>query len=168
MIKISILLFLLSFQAIADVQVCGRVAQIMGGMVDHKWIETDSVSAGMGSNNPNIEQIGDTFEAPFITDVYVVDHSDQQEEYCQKLKHVDEDCVNRELTIGRYLGTFNPLNHCQAFVAEVIETCESEARKEARSWITTELAKARGPRETIPLNRRKKNKIQRLKREYGL
>ena len=166
--NLILFLVLLSSQGFAGVKVCGREAQLLWGIVDHKWIETDSISAGMGSNYQYTTQTGDSFEAPFITDVYVVDHSSQQSEYCHELKYVNEDCVNHELTIGKYLGTFNPFNHCQAFVEEVVEACELEERKIARKWILKELYKIRGPKRTGVLRKKVRAQIEQLKYQYGL
>ena len=155
----------------AEVKVCKRAAQLMFGWVDHKWIETDEVSAGMGSGNPLIDQIGDTFEAPFITEVFIVDHLGQNPEQCDGISYVDEDCVNNELQIGKYLGRFHPLNHCQKFVKTIIDKCETEERSMARveyRKLRMLLLKSKQQSFDINLNGDEYSRMIGLKEEYDL
>lgn len=114
-----------SINSFAVVQNCYRKAQIMGGVVNHHWIKTDTKTAGMGSGNSQ-EQIGDRFEAPYTTHVFVIDHSDQEALNCKEIKDVDEDCVNAQLDIGKPLGRFNLINNCQTYVSSVLKRCSTK------------------------------------------
>ena len=117
-VLVTILSSLSSFSAVED---CSRKAQIMGGVVNHHWLKTDTKVAGMGSGYDG--PIGDRFEAPYKTHVFVIDHSNQVAEKCREIAGVDEDCVNEKLDIGQYLGRFNLINNCQAFVSKILREC---------------------------------------------
>jgi RHS repeat-associated protein len=107
------------------VQRCCRAARIIAGLVDHCWLKTDTLSAGM-NDSPSCSQAGADYNAsglPF-TKVYVSDAScEQPNKPCQTIPDVDEGCVNRELAIGRELGRFTPGNNCQSFVRDVLQKC---------------------------------------------
>lgn len=114
----------LSTNAYSSVELCHRKAEIARGLVDHYWLKTDTKEAGMGSEVLNEGgQIGDQFEAPYSTKVYIVDHSGQTPLSCKVLTEVDEDCVNEKLDIGKYLGRFTLINNCQTFTRRIIEKC---------------------------------------------
>ena len=109
------------------VQVCCRKAEILFGWFRHCWIKTDTITAGMASSPQCRANVGDDYEPPFITPTYVSDHSCETPDTCTDLPphfNVDEDCVNRELNIGKPLGGFDPfVNNCQQFTARVIKRC---------------------------------------------
>lgn len=115
----------LSINSFAAVEDCYRKAQIMGGVVNHHWIKTDTKIAGMGSGAVE-GQIGDRFETPYTTHVFVIDHSDQVAKACKEIKDIDEDCVNAELDLGKPLGRFNLVNNCQTFVSQVLKKCSTK------------------------------------------
>lgn len=129
--KAIILLFtlLLSLELLAEVEVCSRKAQVAFGIFSHMWIKTEKVIAGMGGQIFDGEMIGDVMELPYITDVFVRDHSHEIAEKCEIKKGVDEECVNDQLDIGRYLGKWRMLNQCQTFVASVIDKCTTPEQK---------------------------------------
>ncbi|CUI05435.1 Rhs family protein [Janthinobacterium sp. CG23_2] len=113
------------------VSVCKRAADLPGPMkyVDHNWIKTDSVEAGMGENPGEIPAQGNS-SLPFAQ-TQVVDHAGQSQAKgatCEPKKDVDEDCVNKKLTMGRATGRWSPYNQCQSFVQDVIREC-STAKK---------------------------------------
>ena len=114
-----------------DVQICGAPAQILGGLVDHQWIKTDTKEAGAQGPEDNA---GDQFEAPYITDLFITDHSGDSQNRegasCEAVKSVDEDKVNELLDIGKGLGKFSSFNHCQSFVRDVIR--QSRITKQTR------------------------------------
>lgn len=107
------------------VQQCCRKAEILFGKVEHCWIKTDTVTAGMASNPKCRVGVGDNAELPYVTDVYVSDHSCEIGAQCTDIPwDVDEECVNREMKIGTALGSFNLVtNSCQTFVNEVLNKC---------------------------------------------
>ena len=60
---------------------------------------------------------------PF-TPVFVSEHACDTPDRCEDLHDVDEECVNRELAIGRHLGRFLPgYNDCQTFAESVFKKC---------------------------------------------
>ena len=104
-----------------DVEVCSQPA--LGWMpVDHQWIKTDTVEAGMGGTKGNVpgNQSGDMPGDP----VQVTDHSGRSKQKgasCKVADNVDEKKVNDQLKIGRPLGHWGPTNQCQSFVRQVLQ-----------------------------------------------
>ena len=106
------------------VQQCCRKAEIAAGLVEHCWITTDTVSAGMASNPKCRAAVGDSYEPPYTTDVYISDHSCEVGAQCTDIPwDVDEECVNRQMKIGTYLGKFTGMNNCQTFNNEILNKC---------------------------------------------
>jgi RHS repeat-associated protein len=104
-----------------DVFICRQPA--FGWMpVDHQWLKTDTIEAGMGGtcgNEPG-NQYGDSPYDP----VQIVDHAGRSKQpgaSCKKVEGVDEKAVNDQLQIGQQLGRFTPWNQCQSFVNQVLE-----------------------------------------------
>lgn len=103
-----------------EVSVCSQPA--FGGMpVDHHWLKTDTVEAGMGGTRGNVpgNQSGDMPGDP----VQVTDHRGRSKEAgasCKKVDGVDENKVNNALKIGRPLGRWGPTNQCQSFVRQTL------------------------------------------------
>jgi hypothetical protein len=114
------------------VQFCCRKAEIIGGFVSHCWIRTSQKNAGMASNPKCRANVGDNYEAPFITEVYISDHSCETPDKCTDVPahwNVDETCVNRELQIGKEIGRFSPWNNCQTFATHLVFSCARPAPK---------------------------------------
>ena len=105
-----------------DVEVCSQPA--FGWMpVDHQWIKTDSVEAGMGGTKGNIpgNQSGDL---PFDP-VQVTNHVGRSLEKgasCRVVDNIDEKKVDELLRIGRPLGRWTPFNQCHTFVRDTLES----------------------------------------------
>ena len=108
-----------------EVLICRRPADIAGGLVDHNWVRTDTMSAGLGGN-PNVRP-GDAYEAPYITQTYVTDHSKDKPSSCEKMNNVDEPCVNSILSneLGTSQGRFGPYMNCQAYAYSVVNRCRT-------------------------------------------
>lgn len=128
--KCIALFILISLPTFAKIEVCQRPAKIAFGLVNHYWLKTDTITAGMGSARAYNAYIGDQMEAPF-TSVYVVDHSDQPAKKCKdkSTANYDEECINHELQVGKPLGKFTPINHCLAFVRRTLRKCETQEYK---------------------------------------
>jgi len=109
------------------VEICCRKAEILGGIVSHCWIKTDTVIAGMASSPQCRKNVGDAYEFPWITETYISDHSCETAQWCREVPvhwNLDEGCVNRLLKIGEPLGGFDPfVNNCQQFTKRVFERC---------------------------------------------
>jgi RHS repeat-associated protein len=110
------------------VSVCKRPADLPGPLkyVDHHWIKTDTVEAGMGAT-PGVIPGQGNIDLPF-TPTQVIDHSGQskaQNATCTPKLNVDEDCVNEKLTLSRATGRWSPWNQCQSFVQDVIRACST-------------------------------------------
>jgi RHS repeat-associated protein len=107
---------------------CCRKAQIAFGLVSHCWLKTDTKVAGMNAQ-AQCSRAGDGgSNLPWVTPVVVSDHSCEVSENCETIPDVDEECVNRELTIGRDLGRFGMLNNCQTFAWAVLTKCQKNPR----------------------------------------
>ena len=105
------------------VYLCSRPAQVASGLVDHYWIKTEDMSAGMGAN-PNVLP-GQEYEG-YGMNVQVIDHSKDQPTQCTKMNNVDEQCVNKELQLGKPIGRFlPPVNQCQSFAYSTINKCRT-------------------------------------------
>ncbi len=124
---VLLLLILSGSFAYARVEICFRKAQIINGLVNHYWIRTDYISAGMGSGL--VEKIGDRLELPFVTKVFVVDHSAEIPDRCEVVEDIDEDCINSHLKLGRSLGRFSLRNNCQTFVKKLLRRCGPKEEK---------------------------------------
>lgn len=106
------------------IQQCCRKAEIAGGIGDHCWLKTDTITAGMASSPQCRAGVGDNYEPPYLTKVYISDHRCEQGECVDIPWDVDEECVNRELKIGKQLGRFDlVMNNCQTFANTVLNKC---------------------------------------------
>jgi uncharacterized protein RhaS with RHS repeats len=105
-------------------------ASVLNGIdgVEHWWIKTDTMEAGMGPAGgkvPGQEGGGDLPLSP----VEVVDHTGQSKEPGAFVvpysgPPLNEQCVNNMLKQGRALGRFFPFaNDCHTFVHEVVRAC---------------------------------------------
>jgi RHS repeat-associated protein len=108
-----------------DVFLCSQPA-LGWAPVDHQWIKTDSVEAGMGGTRGNVpgNQSGDLPGDP----VQVTDHSGRSKEQgasCKEVPNVDEKKVNDQLKIGRPLGRWTPGNQCQSFAKGVLNSARN-------------------------------------------
>lgn len=104
-----------------QVLLCQAPAEIAGGLVDHYWLKTDDVEAGMGGE---VAEPGEQYEAPYFTKVYVRDHSGQSTSRegaeCRPVPGLCVNKVEEHLEINRPLGKFHLLNNCATFCTEVI------------------------------------------------
>lgn len=127
-IKAHIIIIFLSLtlipSAFADVELCSRKAKILGGLVSHYWIKTPTVEAGMGPADlrPN-ERLGENRVDGLFTPVYVVDHSHDTPTQCTKIEVDNEECVEKKLELGKYLGRFSPINNCFFFAIATLRQC---------------------------------------------
>jgi RHS repeat-associated protein len=103
-----------------------RAAEIALGLVEHCWLETDTKSGGMGGN-PDISP-GQEYEY-LGSKVQINDHSKDKATRSTLMINTDEQCVNKELEIGKPLGTFfPPFNDCQSFARGVMSRCRIKRR----------------------------------------
>ena len=100
-----------------------RPADIAGGLVNHCWLKTDTIEAGMNEQATCSRAGNDASGWPFQR-VVVSDHRCDKPTIITPLPKVNETCVNNELQIGKPLGRFAPpANSCQTFTQDVIEKC---------------------------------------------
>jgi hypothetical protein len=110
--------------AFADVELCSRKAKILGGLVSHYWIKTPTVEAGMGpADLKPSERLGENRVDGLFTRVYVVDHSHDTATQCTKIEVDNEECVEKKLELGKYLGRFSPINNCFFFAIATLRQC---------------------------------------------
>jgi RHS repeat-associated protein len=111
-----------------EVFVCSQPAfGITWNPLDHQWLKTDTVEAGMGGTRGNVpgNESGDRPGDP----VQVTDHRGRSKEKgatCEEVKGVDENKVNAQLQIGRPLGRWGPTNQCQSFVQDVLDNSRTQ------------------------------------------
>jgi hypothetical protein len=107
---------------------CKRPAQILGGIVDHHWLKTDTKEAGQGEARggvPGAEKPSQLFPQTAITDH--PDESTKPGSSCEEIKCIDEACVNNELEIGKPLGKWSPLsNDCQVTASWILAKCRKK------------------------------------------
>jgi uncharacterized protein RhaS with RHS repeats len=110
-----------------EVLLCAQPAfGIASNPIDHHWIKTDTVEAGMGGTRGNVPG-NDSGDMPGDR-VQVTDHTGRSKEAgatCKKVDNVDENKVNEQLKIGRPLGRWGPSNQCQSFAAEVLRNAST-------------------------------------------
>jgi RHS repeat-associated protein len=108
-----------------EVKVCCRPAEIANGKLDHCWVRTDVQDVGLGGN-PGVLP-GAEYELPYVTDTYVIDHSDDTPTSCETMNNVDEDCVDYILLeeLGTYQGKFSTYMNCQAYSYSVVNRCRT-------------------------------------------
>jgi RHS repeat-associated protein len=107
---------------------CKRPAQILFGLVDHHWIKTDTVEAGLGPVDEGVP--GENSPSSLFPQVEIQRHPDESLKpgsSCKEMKCVDENCVNSKLIIHTRLGEFNLLtNNCQIFAFNVLAGCRKK------------------------------------------
>jgi len=116
------------------VEKCCRPAQILFGLVDHCWLRTGSVSAGMGNLGGNVP--GARCDCPYAR-TQVVDHSNEDKRpnvKCTEISDVDENCVNEQLKLnekglGSKTGRFSLLNNCRTFINDVLDRCSTKKNR---------------------------------------
>ena len=102
-----------------------RPADIAAGIVNHCWLKTDTIEAGMNEQVSCTRAGNDASGFPFVK-VVVSDHTCDKATIVTPLPEVNEACVNNELQLGRPLGRFIPVPHvntCQSFTRSVIDKC---------------------------------------------
>lgn len=121
--------------ASADVELCSRKAQILAGLVSHYWIKTPKVVAGMGPADLKAnERLGENRVDALFTPVYVVDHSNERPTECVKIEVPSEECVEKKLQPGRYLGRFSPFNNCFLFTLDTLRECGAHGENFERAF----------------------------------
>lgn len=95
-----------------DVYLCSQPAfGIPWNPIDHHWLKTDTIEAGMGGTRGNVpgNDIGDMPGDP----VQVLNHRGRSTEpgaSCRNIDGVDESKVNEALQLDRSLGRWGPTN----------------------------------------------------------
>ncbi len=104
--------------------------------VDHHWIKTDTVEAGMGGVHSGCGNAGNELGDSYGDPVQVCDHSkrDKTNATCEKIDDVDEQLVNSQLELGRSLGNWTFTNQCQSFSAQVLRNSSTNCRQTKRGW----------------------------------
>lgn len=93
--------------------------------IDHDWIKTDTIEAGMGGTRGN-EPGNQSGDLPYDP-VQVTDHTGRSKEKgasCKEVPNVDEQRVNDQLRIGLSLGRWTPFNQCHSFVNSVLDKAQ--------------------------------------------
>ncbi len=118
------------------VEWCHAVADLPGNYfgIEHWWLRTASKEAGLGQRGGNVPAEGEyrsRDNSPYFTQTEIVDHSGRGAKpgaVCERpTRDVDEECVNKELEIGRRMGRWSAFNQCQAFVLGVLHRCTRDS-----------------------------------------
>jgi RHS repeat-associated protein len=90
--------------------------------LQHCFIRTDTVTAGMGPANG-----GPLPACPILSQTAVTDHSARtiSPGDCKDVPGVDEACVNKALKIGTPTGRWGPTNQCNSFASDVLDKCST-------------------------------------------
>jgi RHS repeat-associated protein len=96
----------------------GKIAHALG--LKHCFIKTDTKEAGMGDFYERKELPSNPYGIP----TKITDHTGQSlKSDCHTIKDVDEDCVNRELQIGKYTGEWGWSNNCNTLAKAILNKC---------------------------------------------
>lgn len=120
-------------RARGGVELCRRSSDMIPGMqVEHHWIRTSGVEAGLGPDP--------VVQGGVLPNTVVQDHSgagDQPDATCDPVDNVDEECVNSNLALnktssdgikyGKYLGVYGIGKNgtCQTFAETVLSACSN-------------------------------------------
>jgi RHS repeat-associated protein len=93
------------------------------GPVDHYWLKTDTIEAGMGTEDA-LDNSGNQYD--FLgSPVYTVPHRNRSKDKgaeCRKVNGANEATVNALIKPGRRIGRFlPPVNYCHSFVDDVLK-----------------------------------------------
>ena len=90
----------------------------------HCWLRTSQKEVGLGGQgNRAPEEVG---SSPTDTQTELTDHSGQGNRdvsMCTSVLGCDEDCVNKELTIGKPMGEWTLTNNCNTVADEILRKC---------------------------------------------
>jgi RHS repeat-associated protein len=121
------------------VYLCHRPVNLVGffsflngypSLFSHFWIKTNSVEAGLGNANVGVPGQNAPPDLP-LTKTVIVNHQGESTApgaTCSEVPDEDEDCVNKELQIGKSEGRFIPgINDCRTFANSVLNACSKFA-----------------------------------------
>ncbi len=102
--------------------------------IDHHWIRTDTVEAGMGGAHNSCGNAGNELGDHYGDPVQVCDHSkrDKKNTSCELVHDVDEQKVNEQLELGRSLGNWTFTNQCQSFAKKVLDNASTKRCTQTR------------------------------------
>ena len=109
-----------------SVELCKRAADLplneyIGA--EHHWIRTSKKEVGMGPADGSIPGHDSLAGLPGAKTT-LNDHSTEIEKHCEKVPDEDEDCVNRELEVGKDTGRWvPPFNDCHTIVQDILDRC---------------------------------------------
>ncbi len=119
------------------VELCERPADIIVVRdlgIPHRWLKTTTKEAGMGiagGKIPGHDDKDGPSSGGFLGKTELVDHTGESnlvESVCTPRPDLDEDCVDKELAIGKPEGRWFPaLNDCHVVVADIEEKCSKTA-----------------------------------------
>nr|WP_240008901.1 RHS repeat-associated core domain-containing protein [Stenotrophomonas sp. 169] len=114
-----------------DVFLCGQPAFNGRVSVNHQWIKTSTLEAGMGTAAAG-RDAGNVASDQYGDPVQVVEHdkrSNEPSSSCSKVSGVDEGLVNEQLQAGQQLGSWTWDNQCRVFTTRVLWNAMDQAQK---------------------------------------
>ena len=122
------------------VYLCHRPLNLVGffnflngypSLFSHFWIKTNSVEAGLGAANAGVPGQNAPADSPYATKTAIVNHQGESiapGASCSEVSDEDEDCVNKQLQIGKPEGRFSLVtNDCKSFANSVLNACSKFA-----------------------------------------
>ncbi|KAB7627951.1 RHS repeat-associated core domain-containing protein [Alkalilimnicola sp. S0819] len=92
---------------------------------EHWWLKTDTYESGMGGMGEGVPGDEGNSDWPYAP-TQTKDHSGQSEKdgaTCEPAPNVDEQCVNDLIEPGQPTGLWSPINQCQSFAQQVLDSC---------------------------------------------
>jgi hypothetical protein len=113
------------------VELCERIADLPANSVlglTHQWLKTPNKEAGMGlPGAPPPGHKGGPKGYPGAPTVWN-DHKGEVPTHCTTLEHVDVECVDREIQLGKSTGQWlPPFNDCHTVAADVVKKCATDS-----------------------------------------
>jgi len=88
----------------------------------HCFLKTDTKEAGMGPFEDGPLPLN-----PIGIKTKITDHTGQSSNSNrEEIDNVDEDCVNRELQVGKYTGRWAPWNNCNTITNDILKKCKKK------------------------------------------
>jgi hypothetical protein len=114
--------------------ICGSIINNAGCL--HCWARTSQVEAGMGPGGGGVPGGGTDC---MYAHTKVTDHKgegDKPGSSCSEVPNCNDDCINKELKIGKDTGRWTPNNQCNSFIADIMRKCKCQNKCLKWDWLT--------------------------------
>lgn len=107
-------------------------AAAVNSIAPHFWLRTDTKEAGLGDVQGVPGRGGKPHDSPYITPTMIVNHAGESSEAgvtCEEIPDENEQCVDKELDIGKRMGPWTLTNNCWTFTNDVLSSCAIDKPK---------------------------------------